>query len=96
MERVGSTNGPVHEKVPSCGKGHLCVCCKYPSPINLSALLPLLEIYPNKRSAKILRDGFSEGFRLGYMGKRESRESHNLKSVKHLQDKVMKKIRQRS
>ena len=38
-------------------------------------------IYPNKRSTKILRDGFSESFRLGYMGKRKSRESHNLKSV---------------
>ena len=34
-----------------------------------SALLLLLEIYPNKRSAEILRDGFSSGFRLGYMGK---------------------------
>ena len=57
-----------------------------------SALLPLLEIYPNKRNAKILQDGISEGFRLGYMGKGESRESHNLKSVTHLQDKVMEKL----
>ena len=48
----------------------------------------LLEIYPNKRSAKILRDGFSECFRLGYMGKRKSRKWHNLKSVTHLQTKT--------
>ena len=75
---------------PAVGKS--MVCCKYLSPINLSALLPLLEIYPNKRSAKILQDGFSEGFRLGYMGERKSRESHNLKSVTHLQDKVMEKL----
>ena len=49
--------------------------------------ISLLEIYPNKRSAKILQDGFSEGIRFGYMGERKSRESHNLKSVTHLQDK---------
>ena len=48
--------------------------------------------YPNKGSAKILRDGFSEGFRLGYMGKMKSGESHNLKSVTHLQDKVIEKL----
>ena len=92
VERVESTNGHMHNMLTGCGGGRWCVGCKYPSPINLSALLPLLEIYPNKRSAKILRDGFSEGFRLGYMGKRESRESHNLKSVTHLQDKVMEKL----
>ena len=49
-------------------------------------------IYPNKRSAKILRDEFSEGFRLGYMWEKKSRVSHNLKSVTHLQDKVMEKM----
>ena len=90
--RVGSKNGHMHKMFTGCEGGQWCVCCKYPSPINLSALLPLLEIYPNKRSARILRDGFSEGFRLGYMGKRESRESHNLKSVTHLQDKAMEKL----
>ena len=66
---VESTNGPIHNKGTGCGKDQWCVCCKYPSPINLSALLPLLEYYPNKRSANILQDGFSEGFRFGYMGK---------------------------
>ena len=45
--RVESTYGPIHNKGTGFGKGQWCVCCKYPSPINLSVLLPLLEIYPN-------------------------------------------------
>ena len=58
-----------------------CVCCKYPSPIKIHALMPLLDIYPKLSDAVLLRDGFINGFRLGYKGKRHGRESPNLKSV---------------
>ena len=58
-----------------------CVCCKYSSPINLQNLLPLLDLYPDKVSAKILREGFSFGFKLGYRGDRTFRDSPYLKSV---------------
>ena len=61
------TNGPIHNRGKGCGKGQWCVANI--SHINLSTLFPLLEIYLNKRSAKILQDGFLEGFRFGYMGK---------------------------
>ena len=69
-----------------------CICCKYPSPIKLDVLLPLLDQYPKKESAQILREGFSEGFRLGYQGPRVGRESRNLKSALQLHEKIMEKI----
>ena len=65
--RVEITNGPIHNRGKGCGKGQWCVANI--SHINLSTLFPLLEIYLNKRSAKILQDGFLEGFSFGYMGK---------------------------
>ena len=53
-----------------CPQNHLCVCCKYHSPVNLSTLIPLLQLYPEKKSAEILQSGFTEGFKLGYEGAR--------------------------
>ena len=79
-------------KVKSHDPTTVCVCCKYPTPIKLHALLPLLDQYPNKRAAQVLRSGFSEGFRLGYMGPRVSRESRNLRTVSQLPEKVKEKI----
>ncbi len=58
-----------------------CVCCKYPSPIKIDVLIPLLQDYPDRKSAIILREGFVNGFRLGYLGDRKAREAPNLKSV---------------
>ena len=67
--------------IKCCGKIQPCVRCKYSSPINLQNLLPLLDLYPDKVSAKILREGFSFGFKLGYRGNRTFRDSSYLKSV---------------
>ncbi len=41
----------------------------------------MLEVYPDKPSASLLRSGLSDGFKLGYSGKRNMRESGNLKSI---------------
>lgn len=70
----------------------VCICCKYPSPINLEALNRLLDLYPDKVSANILRDGFSQGFRLGYLGERTSREAKNLQSVVKNPEGALKKL----
>ncbi|XP_072025655.1 uncharacterized protein [Amphiura filiformis] len=75
-----------------CFHRNLCLCRKYESPIKLTALTPLLDLYPKKQAAVLLREGFSNGFRLGYMGERVTRESPNLKSVADLHDKVLEKI----
>ena len=75
-----------------CSHNNLCICRKYRSPINLSTLIPLLDIYPDKKLAAILKSGFSEGFKLGYEGERVSRDAPNLKSVSQLHDKAIEKI----
>ena len=31
----------------------VCMCCKYPSPIKLGSLLPLLDLYPNRRASAV-------------------------------------------
>lgn len=41
----------------------------------------LLNFYPNKHDAEYLRNGFKNGFSLGYSGPREAMECNNLKSV---------------
>ncbi len=74
-----------------CKKGR-CVCCKYHSPINLQAMLPFLDNYPNKSAAKILKEGFTNGFRLGYTGNRDCRDSPNLKSIAQKPEAAIEKI----
>ncbi len=73
------------------------MCCKYASPLKIDKILPYLEQYPNKKAAKILKDGFSFGFKLGYRGPREARDSPNLKSViqdpKSARQKLQKEIK---
>ena len=78
-----------------CGnnqKTQCCVCCKYPSPIKLERLIPLLDIYPNKKSAEVLRAGFTDGFKLGFLGDRLFRNSPNLKSVRLDPDSALSKV----
>ena len=70
----------------------LCLCCKYPSPIKVNNLLPLLDKYPNKAAASVLREGFVHGFKLGYEGLRVAREAKNLRSVYQLYDNTAEKI----
>ena len=79
-----------------CSAMENCLCCKYPSPVKLNEILPLLNEYPKKSSAKILIEGFTNGFKLGYSGNRISRESPNLKSIndnpKAAFDKINKEV----
>jgi len=51
------------------------------SPIVISALTSLLKNYPHKEDAEILKQGFIEGFRLGYTGKLQHRQAPNLPSL---------------
>ncbi len=89
-------NSVLTGSVKSCANFPNCVCCKYPSPIKLNTLLPLLQVYSDKKSAKILSDGFSFGFKLGFQGIREGRNSPNLKSAEAdptlALEKVMKEV----
>jgi len=68
------------------------LCCKYPSPVKRHALLPLLDQYPDKRKANILREGFSFGFKLGYLGERKQRDAPNLKSVLEEPQRALEKL----
>ena len=52
------------------------------SPINVHALLPLLAQYKLVETAIELAEGFHQGFKLGFQGKREARPSKNLQSIK--------------
>ncbi len=94
-----ATTGQVHvrkEESKNLGTGQICpntcVCCKYPSPIKVEALIQLLEKYPNKKSANILKEGFTHGFKLGYQGERKAREAPNLKSVVKDPVRAMEKL----
>ena len=56
-------------------------------------MMPFLDTYPDKSAALILKNGFSEGFRLGYNRDRKQRDSPNLKSVKQDPAKAIGKIK---
>ena len=66
------------------------------SPINTAVLCNYLKEYPNERAAKILKDGFSNGFRLGYTGSKTGFEAKNLQSVRSnpriLRQKIDKEV----
>jgi hypothetical protein len=51
------------------------------TPIKCDVLIRYLDLYPNRRDADYLRNGFENGFPLGYSGPREPFECKNLKSV---------------
>ena len=76
----------------ACSHGPCCILCKYMSPIKLDALTHWLYSYPNAKSAHILLNGFTHGFRLGYEGERVARDSPNLKSVELDVDAVLNKL----
>lgn len=57
------------------------VWCLAFTPINISELNKLTELYPNQDDAHMLYNGFLEGFRLNYCGPRSRTDSKNLKSV---------------
>lgn len=57
---------------------------KGPSPVCLGNLLPLLRQYPNKQDAILLLEGFTDGFKIPYVGAQECREADNLRSAREL------------
>ena len=60
--------------------------------LEVSCMLLFLKTYTARRDAKILEDGFTFGFRLGYSGLRTSSTAPNFKSVRELQALLHKKI----
>ncbi|CAC5362932.1 unnamed protein product [Mytilus coruscus] len=66
------------------------------TPIKVERLRHCLKSYPNKIDAHILLDGFTNGFKVNYMGPRQSVNCSNLISAKQqeseLEEKIMKEI----
>lgn len=66
------------------------------SPININALNSYLDLYPNKQDANLLKNGFTNGFRLGFTGDLICTEIRNLKSARLnpaiLRDKIDKEV----
>ena len=52
-----------------------------PTPIKLRVLGCWLQRYPDRRAASILLNGFTVGFRIGYVGPRVCRDSECLPSA---------------
>ena len=71
-----------HTRQPACRFGNLCVCCLACTPVKISPLLALLEQYPPRAQAEKLQTGFTQGFRLGFIGPRIGRDAPNLQSVR--------------
>jgi hypothetical protein len=69
-----------------------CICCHYPSPIIVSELIPLLSCYPIASAAHILREGFLNGFKLGFKGMRGPKQANNLISAQNDPATVKKKL----
>ncbi len=42
-----------------CKFMHKCVSCKYPSPVKVEKLIPLLQLYPKRAAAQKLKDDFT-------------------------------------
>lgn len=66
------------------------------SPINVENLCYFLEMYPNRQEALLLKDGFLNGFRLGFKGTGVETEARNLKFARMnpeiLKDKIDKEV----
>lgn len=59
------------------------------TPVKVSVLSTYLQGYPNR---KYLINGFTIGFKLGYIGPRQSTSCSNLKSCSELPDVVLQKL----
>ena len=71
-----------------------CICCKYKSPIIVDKLLPRLNEYSHHHASAAgkLREGFSNGFKLGFEGVRQDRDALNLKSAIRDPNRVIEKL----
>jgi hypothetical protein len=63
-----------------------------PIPIKVAELNCFLDMYPNQATATRIREGFSNGFKLGFEGVRGPGEALNLKSVLKDPATVRKKL----
>ena len=99
MEPTSAPNGNpavfyTEPKVPcSSKKSRICFCCKYPSPIILHELNYFLDLYPNFTAASQIREGFTNGFKLGFQGVRHPNEALNLKSALNDPPTVLNKLK---
>ena len=64
-----------------------------PTPINDILLRKLLYLYPHRSAARLLDQGFSHGFTLGFQGPRVSRDSQCLPSAAVRPEVVLDKLR---
>ena len=62
------------------------------TPIKCEVLRRLLDQYPNRQDAEYLKNGFENGFPLGYSGPREPFECKHLKSVNGHESIVRQKL----
>ena len=66
------------------------------TPIKVERLRHFLKSFPNKIDAHILLDGFTNGFKVNYMGPRQAVNCSNLISAKQheseLEEKITKEI----
>jgi hypothetical protein len=63
------------------------------TPINITKLKMALRGFPSRQCAKEIELGFSEGYKIGYIGPREFRECKNLKSAYENKEGIREKIR---
>jgi len=62
------------------------------TPINVINLGTALTNYPDRQSASDIQKGFTEGYKLGYIGEREFRECKNLKSAYENKEAIREKV----
>ena len=92
MQQINARKEVTNISLTKCSLGTRCLCCKHSSPIILSQMISYLDKYPDTSSASVLREGFSSGFKLGYLGARLARDSPNQKSINQLTDKAIEKL----
>jgi hypothetical protein len=63
------------------------------TPIKLENLKQALQKYPARQCARDIEQGFSEGYKLGYIGERQFRECKNLKSAYDNKSGIQEKIK---
>ena len=63
------------------------------SPVKIPQLLQALRLYPDRRAASVLEQGFTTGFKVNYNGPRQEYQCHNLPSVNRNQRVARQKIR---
>lgn len=90
----------------TCGGAHVAARCnkstkpggKQPAvdgkePVSVDAMLPWLDLYPNRSDAAVLRNGFSYGFMIPFVFPPSPCFANNLKSARDRPECCCKKFR---